>query len=57
MDGLKRIKSMHEFVELDRDQGVERTYMYVSKRSQHIHTDRQEIDILKVTQEKKVSKN
>ena len=46
MDGLKRIKSMHEFVELDRDQGVERTYMYDSKRSQHIHTDRQEIDIL-----------
>ena len=46
MDGLKRIKSMHEFIETDKDQGVERTYMYDSKRSHHIHTHRQEIDIL-----------
>jgi spermidine synthase len=49
MDGLKRIKSMHEFIETDKDQGVERTYMYDSKKSHHIHTHRQEIDILDST--------
>lgn len=46
MDGLKRIKSMQEFIEKDKDQGVERTYIYDSKKSYHIHTHKQEIDIL-----------
>lgn len=46
MEGLKRIKSLHEFIEKDKDQGVERTYYYHSTDSQHIHTDKQEIDII-----------
>jgi spermidine synthase len=46
MDGLKRIKSIHEFIEVDREQGVERTYIYDSRRSHHIHTHKQEVDIL-----------
>ena len=46
MDGLKRIKSIHEFVEKDKDQGVERTYIYDSRRSHHIHSNIQEVDIL-----------
>jgi spermidine synthase len=46
MEGLKRIKSIHEFVEKDKDQGVERTYMYDSRRSHHIHSNIQEVDIL-----------
>lgn len=46
MDGLKRIKSIHEFVETDKEQGVERTYIYDSRRSYHIHTQKQEVDIL-----------
>lgn len=46
MNGLKRIKSLHEFIEVDKEQGVERTYIYDSKKSYHIHTHKQEIDIL-----------
>lgn len=46
MDGLKRIKSIHEFIEVDKDQGVQRTYIYDSKRSHHIHSNLQEVDIL-----------
>jgi len=46
MEGLKRIKSLHEFIEKDKDQGVERTYYYHSTDSKHIHTDKQEIDII-----------
>jgi spermidine synthase len=46
MDGLKRIKSIHEFIEKDKDQGVERTYIYDSRRSHHIHSNVQEVDIL-----------
>jgi spermidine synthase len=46
MSGLKRIKSIHEFIEKDRDQGVERTYIYDSRRSHHIHSNIQEVDIL-----------
>jgi len=46
MEGLKRIKSVHEFVETDREYGVERTYIYDSRQSHHIHTHKQEIDIL-----------
>jgi len=46
MDGLKRIKSIHEFNEVDKEQGVQRTYIYDSRQSHHIHTEKQEVDIL-----------
>ena len=46
MDGLKRIKSIHEFIEVDKEQGVQRTYIYDSRRSHHIHSNIQEVDIL-----------
>lgn len=45
-EGLRRIKSIHEFIEIDRDQGVERSYIYNSKNSHHIHTHKQEVDII-----------
>ena len=46
MAGLKRIKSIHEFIEVDRELGVERTYIYDSRASHHMHTAKQEIDII-----------
>jgi len=48
MDGptLKRIKSTSDFHEIDRDLGIERTYPYYTSGSRHLHTSKQNIDIL-----------
>lgn len=46
MHPLKRIKSLLDFHEHDKDQGVERTYSYYSRTSSHIQTSKQEIDLL-----------
>ena len=46
MHGLTKIKSVSEFIEKDPEQGVERTYKYYSKHSTHIHTQKQEVDLL-----------
>jgi spermidine synthase len=46
MSGLHKVKSVLEFHESDKEQGVERTYMYYRVGSTHIHTDQQEIDLL-----------
>uniref|UniRef100_A0A6C0APE3 PABS domain-containing protein n=1 Tax=viral metagenome TaxID=1070528 RepID=A0A6C0APE3_9ZZZZ len=46
MPGLTRIKSVHEFTEKDPDQGVNRTYKYYSTYSTHLHSSKQEIDLL-----------
>lgn len=43
---LKRVKSIQDFHEQDKDQGVERTYSYYSRSSSHIHTEKQEVDLL-----------
>ena len=43
---LKRIKSIQEFHEQDRDQGVDRTYRYYKTGSHHYHTHKQDVDIL-----------
>jgi spermidine synthase len=46
MPGLTNIKSINEFIEQDFDQGVNRTYIYYNKLSTHVHTQKQEVDIL-----------
>jgi spermidine synthase len=46
MNTLHRVKSVQEFHEEDKDQGVERTYLYYKNQSIHIHTEKQEVDIL-----------
>jgi len=46
MPGITNIKSVNEFMEKDFDQGVNRTYIYYNKLSTHIHTQKQEVDIL-----------
>jgi len=46
MNGLERVKSVLEFHEDDRDQGVERTYLYYKNSSIHLHTEKQEVDII-----------
>jgi spermidine synthase len=46
MNGLQRVKSVLEFHEHDKDQGVERTYLYYKNSSTHIHTEKQEVDII-----------
>ena len=43
---LKRIKSTSDFHEIDRDLGIERTYPYYTSGSRHLHTSKQNIDIL-----------
>lgn len=40
------IKSVLEFNEHDRDQGVTRTYMYYTHTSHHLITEKQEVDLL-----------
>jgi spermidine synthase len=49
MNGLKRIKSVLEFNEKDRDQGVERNYLYYKNDSAHINTSKQDVDIIQST--------
>ena len=45
-ESLESIQSIQEYEEVDRDQGVERKYLYYEKRSHHLHTDKQAVDIL-----------
>jgi len=54
MHGLKRVKSVLEFNEKDRDQGVERNYLYYTASSAHINTSKQEADIINSTYWKKM---
>jgi spermidine synthase len=49
MNGLTRVRSVLEFNEKDRDQGVERNYLYYKSDSSHIITDKQEADIIHST--------
>jgi spermidine synthase len=51
---LKKIHSVNEFHEKDPDQGVERTYMYYKTSSEHIHTTKQDVDILSTNKWKKM---
>jgi spermidine synthase len=46
MNPLRRVKSVQEFHELDAEQGVERIYLYYKTGSSHLHTEKQEVDIL-----------
>jgi spermidine synthase len=46
MSGLRRIRSMLEFQEVDKDQGVERNYLYYKDSSHHYHTEKQEVDLI-----------
>jgi spermidine synthase len=54
MNGLTRVKSVLEFNEKDRDQGVERNYLYYKTDSAHVHTEKQEADIINSTYWKKM---
>jgi len=54
MNGLAHIKSLLEFNEKDRDQGVERNYLYYKDDSAHLYTDKQEVDIIISTYWKKM---
>jgi spermidine synthase len=46
MNGLRRVKSILEFNEKDREQGVERNYIYYNTESAQTHTSKQEVDII-----------
>jgi spermidine synthase len=46
MPGLKKVRSIQEFIEKDSDQGLERTYIYYSKDSTHLHSAKQDIELL-----------
>jgi len=46
MNSLTRVRSVLEFHEKDKDQGVERNYLYYKSESTHISTSKQEIDII-----------
>jgi len=46
MDFLQRVRSVQEFREVDKDQGVERIYSYYKSESTHIHTEKQEVDLI-----------
>jgi spermidine synthase len=46
MPKLTKVNSVHEFIEKDTEQGVERTYIYYNKPSTHLHTTLQEVDVL-----------
>lgn len=43
---LSKIKSVHEFIEKDPEQGVDRTYRYYDKLSTYANTEKQEVDLL-----------
>ena len=46
MNPLQRVRSLIDFHEQDKEQGVERTYSYYSRTSSHLHTSKQEVDLL-----------
>lgn len=46
MAGLRKIRSVLEFHETDKDQGVERNYLYYKDSSYHVHTEKQNVDII-----------
>lgn len=46
---LPKIKSVHEFLEKDPDQGVDRTYRYYDKLSTHKYTAKQQVDLLETS--------
>jgi spermidine synthase len=46
MAGLRKIRSVLEFHEVDKDQGVERNYLYYKDSSYHVHTEKQNVDII-----------
>jgi spermidine synthase len=46
MGSLPRIRAVQEYNENDKDQGVERTYIYYKSSSSHIYTDKQMVDII-----------
>jgi len=46
MPKLTKVNSVHEFIEQDTEQGIERTYIYYNKPSTHLHTMKQEVDVL-----------
>lgn len=46
MGSLKRIQSIQDFFEDDKEMGVERKYKYYNSTSYHIHTEKQEVDLL-----------
>ena len=43
---LPRVRSVQEFHESDKDQGVERTYLYYKSSSTHVYTEKQEVDLV-----------
>ena len=46
MSQLHKVRSIEEFHEKDKDQGVERMYLYYKSESSHLHTEKQEVDLL-----------
>jgi len=46
MNLLPRIKSLQDFHEIDKDQGVERIYSYYKSGSSMLHTEKQEVNII-----------
>jgi len=46
MNSLHRVRSVEEFYEKDKDQGTERMYLYYKSESSHLHTEKQEVDLL-----------
>lgn len=54
MHGLSPVKSVLEFNEKDSDQGVERKYLYYTRDSAHINTEKQEADVINSTYWKKM---
>lgn len=43
---MNDIKAVREYHEVDTDQGVERIYLYYKSSSTHLHTDKQEVDLI-----------
>ena len=43
---LLSIRSVQEFHEVDKDQGVERSYMYYKNSSSHVDTQKQAVDLI-----------
>jgi spermidine synthase len=46
MNPLKKINPVLEFDEIDRAQGVERTYLYYNNLSYHFNTEKQDVNII-----------
>jgi spermidine synthase len=43
---LSKVRSVQEFHESDKEQGVERTYLYYKGSSIHLYTEKQEVDLV-----------